>query len=306
MSASFASQSHASNPSTDPGGSSPETEDVREGGDEVVVEESEGSGDEPVSDDASFSEDQPASGGSQSASGEDPNAERISDLESQLSERDALIGQIADEMDRNPELRAMLSGQRSASSSEPSDWGVKLERDLRGVLKPEAAEALTKAFSPYIKKLQEATDEVTRLRSTAQSLSRTVGSREYVRALGDAGVAPEVQQTQPFQKFLKGLRLNRTYQSIEARDPIFAAETAAARWQAARAQKLGWKDDRARIETAKNSRGAQGSQRSASLADKVIEITRSPDGSHVDEAQRVRFEYAQKGKELPNIRYVNK
>lgn len=304
MTASFAPQAHASTPQTLQGGS-PEAEADREGGDEEVIESlSADGGDtdvEETNEEPSVSDAAP-----QTSAGEDPTVDEVSDLRSQLAEREALIGQIADEMDRNPELRAILSGQKGSASSEPTDWAIRLEKGLRGKLKPEAAEALTEVFAPFFKELQDANAEIGRLRSTAQSLSRTVGSREYVRALTDSGVTPETQNTQPFQKFLRGLRTNRTFQSLEARDPVFAAETVAARWQASRAQKSGWKDDRARLESAKNGRGAQGSQRSASLAEKVTEIVRKPDGSHVEEAQRIRLEYVKGGKELPKIRYIDR
>lgn len=239
-------------------------------------------------------------------SGEEPAkyAEQIEDLRSELAERDEIIGAIRDRMDRDPAFRKMLEGG-SGTEPEAEDPVAHFQKAIRDGLTPEAATVIEDALSPVLEEITRLKGELKNVKPTMQRLARNVGSAQFQEALADSGVAPAVQRSRDFQKHLKRLRGKSDFQRLESRSPAFAADYAASKWQATKARVMGYKDERARVESAKGGRGGDVRARSSALAEKVVRIKRDSGTGHVDRAAAVRLKAEMEGKPMPKIEYYD-
>lgn len=231
-------------------------------------------------------------------------AEQIEELRQEIAEKDEILNEIRYRMDRDPAFRKMLEG--GSGASEPENDPVKqFQKAIREGLTPDAAEVLETALSPVLQRIKELEAELGSVKPTMQRLSQKVGSSEFVEALGESGITQNVMRSQEFQRHLKRLRGQSQFQRLESRSPGFAADYAASKWQATKARVNGYRDDRARIESAKNGRGGEPTPRSSALAEKVVRIKRDPSGGHIDRAAAVRIRAQQDGKTSPRIEYYD-
>ena len=228
------------------------------------------------------------------------------DAHAEMQRENAQLREIVDDvyqrMQRDPELARRLGANGGSGAQEAVSLYDQVETSLREGLKPEAADAVLKALGPLVKDYERMKHEYEgAVRPRLDNLSRVVGSTEYVRALTDNGISQEVQKSQQFQKFSRGLE-----QSLRGiRDQGLRAEFVANKWVAGQVRRNGYKDTRATIDTAKNGRGGSAPGRGASLAEKIVHIKRTPSdpSSHVAQAHSVRVQYAKAGKPIPRIEY---
>jgi len=234
--------------------------------------------------------------------GPDPNAQRIADLESRLAEANNLLGQVGDEMERDPEFAARVRQiGRGADTSEDLVGAVR--QVINESLEPESARAMSAVMEPILQRLARLEQMQAGMAPSVQRLQKEVGSRQFVEALDVNGVPASVFRSDGFQSHLRALRGQPEFQRLEARSPQFAAEHAAAKWNLSRATKTGNADERSRITAAKNGRSARRAPGSPSLADEIIKIKRQPGGGHLNVAARRRAEFVQKKGKLPTIVY---
>lgn len=309
QSVAFANPQHVSESSEEQGGSPADLE-TREDGAEVEEAGDEGGEETPESPETETAV--PAEEQPKVEPGESPDDDRIATLEADLAQKSAILRDLADEMESDPALKERLSrggrGRESSNGDLMSD-AEKTLRDPETGLTPHSADVVLRAFGPALKRLTQLEARFGEVTPRVSELTRALGSATLERGLADNGVAPAVQRQQPFQKFMRTLRSSREFQQLEARAPAFAAEFAANKWQVSAARKGGWKDERARLETAKGEKrgGSPASgARTASLAEKVIEIARSHGGGHVDAAASLRMKYVREGKSPPPIRFVDR
>jgi hypothetical protein len=226
------------------------------------------------------------------------SAEEYETLERQFHEAQLLLAQVDDRI----QAEGLASRVYEGKTEDEGDWYADAETTIREGLEGPAADVVLKAFGPALARLADLEKRYTNDRSKFQRVAQSVGRSEFTNALANSGVSPSDQQSKGFQKTLRSLRANRSYQSMESRDPQAAADWASAKWQAETGKRNGFSADRDRVAAAKTGKGARGA-RPAGLAEKVIEITRGP--GDIDRAHKARMKAMEAGKDLPTIRYVS-
>lgn len=213
--------------------------------------------------------------------------EQLEELKAELAEREQILSAIRDEMQVNPALRKALGG-RGAEADEPEDPIVKALSTIDEKFLPDSAEGLKAAIKPVVDELLRLRKEVAAVKPSVQQLARTHGQSRFTSTLAESGVGADVQASKPFQKLLKEMRHDREFQSLEARNPEFAAQFAANKWIARSTRVNGWKDEQSRIATAKGGKNGSAPGRGASTAVQVFEVEMDPDGDPIAEAHRLR------------------
>lgn len=228
--------------------------------------------------------------------------EQLEELKAELAERDGILAEIQAEMRVNPALRKMLSGGRD-TDDEPADPLVTALSTIDEKFLPDSADGLKTLMKPVFDELLRLRKEVATVKPSVQQLARTHGQSRFTMTLAENGVGADVLTSKPFQKLLKEMRHDREFQSLEARNPEFAARYAADRWTAKRARTNGWKDEQSRIATAKGGKNGSAPGRGASTAVRVVEVEIDPDTDYIGKAHRIRSE-AERAKENVRIKYV--
>lgn len=229
--------------------------------------------------------------------------EQLEELKSELAKRDEVLAAIDAEMQVNPALRKMLSGGRGADADEHEDPLVNALSTIDQTFLPDSASGLKTLMKPVFDELLRLRKEVATVKPSVQQLARTHGQSRFTMTLAENGVGADVQVSKPFQKLLKEMRHDREFQSLEARNPEFAARYAADRWTAKRARTNGWKDEQSRIATAKGGKNGSAPGRGASTAVRVVEVEIDPDIDYIAKADGIRRE-AERAKENVRIKYV--
>ena len=285
-------------------------EPTETGGSPSVVEsheeesvEGQGAGAEPAEQGASTS-DKPESG----APGAPDSAEELALLRQQIAERDSLLTEIADKMERDPELAKRL-GRGDGTGSQTSEAFSQFKSaltDKDNGLTPASAEVLERAMEPVFERMRQMEAALGRIDPTVRELNRTVGGDQFERALQANGIPPEVRNSPQFTKHLRAMETDRYFAQDKRSRQEYAGRVAAQAWLAKNGRVNVNRDERARLDSVRGQRNGNAPMRGSSIADKVTEITRSSNGSHIDEAARLRFEAMKQNKPLPNIRYVDR
>lgn len=228
-------------------------------------------------------------------------AEEIADLKSRLAASDEIIGEVRARMDADPVLREKLGAQGTNTSSARAVT----EKTIRERFQPEAASAMNELITPLLERIEYLESEQRQMKPVVGSLAQTVGTSEFVSALVENGVTHEVMKSRPFQKHLQTLRNDPRFKRIEAQSREFAGEHAALKWIASRARNVSNMDERARIGTARTMRNTSTPSGGAATSTKVVQITRSGVDGHIQEAHKLRIQYAKAGKPMPKIEYIN-
>lgn len=233
-------------------------------------------------------------------------AEELTQARKEADELRSLVTELDDRIRRDPEMVRKLYGQDSQGGQE--DLASLFENTLRDPetgLTPAAADVVIRSMSPVLKRLAHLEKKFGVMEPTVQRVAQTTSSSEFTRTISEAGVPSAVQKSQPFQKFLRTMRQDRTFATLEKQNPKFAADHAASRWIAGQNRAGTTRDERARIETAKYGRTATGT-RSPSIAQRIVEVRRGSGDAHIMEADAIREQYAKAGKPLPTIKYVDR
>lgn len=268
------------------------------------VEQLEGEPDEgaPVDQDALPDVEPEGKSGPQNAD----TAEELKQARSEAEELRKLVAEIDDRIKSDPDMARKFYGADGRGGGD--DIAALFEQTLRDPetgLTPAAADVVVRSMSPVLARLAQLEKRFGVIEPTVQRVAQTTGTAEFVQTISEAGVPSAVQKSQPFQKFLRTMRQDRTFASLERQNPGFAANHAASRWIATQSRAGTARDDRARIETVKTGRTATGT-RSPSIAQRIVDVRRGSGDSHIMEADAIREQYAKAGKPLPQIRYVDR
>lgn len=234
------------------------------------------------------------------------SAEELAQVKREADELRSLVTELDDRIRRDPELVRKVYGQEAQGGQD--DIASLFEQTLRDPetgLTPAAADVVIRSMNPVLKRLAQLEKKLGVIEPTVQRVAQTTGSAEFVQTISEAGVPAAVQKSQPFQKFLRTMRQDRTFAALERQNPRFAADHAASRWIASQNRTGIARDERARIETAKSGRVASGT-RSPSIAQRIVEVRRGSGDAHIMEADAIREQYLKAGKPLPQIKYVDR
>lgn len=218
------------------------------------------------------------------------DAERIRELEAENANRQAIIEQVIAQAQADPYIAEKFGFAKTGVTTPPRDAVEEFEaavRDPEKGFNRESADSLMVAFKPILKELQRLREEVGGAKRDLGSVQRTVGSGEYSRALA-ARVPAQAQGSKEFQRLEKQLRGQSWFASLQATNAQVAAEVIGDKWTALNAQRAGWKDQRAQLESAKSGGTGAGPTRGSSVAEKVYQIKRSS-VDPIAEAYKVRL-----------------
>lgn len=230
------------------------------------------------------------------------NGNREAELEAQLLDMHKTIVELDDRIRSDPELTRRVYGGEQGEPEKGYDWNG-ITETLEEHFEPDAAAALKRTLVPVFDHIGSLEAQLKEVTGRTQALGRSVGGAEFRGALSREGVDRKAQESAAWGKHLRRMRSSKGFQSLEAKSPRAAADYAASKWHAGRARALSNQDDHARLSSAKNGRGAKGSQSSSALAEKVIEVVRS--GNFIARADDIRQKATAAQEPMPRIKYVN-